>query len=352
MQLLAVNIGIWIGVGAGVVALLFFLAGIFRRFTRCSWISWQIFIVFAVTLLFRFLPSDGSAASAVLPPALLLAAAVLVLAVGGWSRHGMLAYQGRPPLIIRFANRFLGGLTVLLNFVVFLFIVAAPVFVALPLFGVDVSVLDVVYENPFWTEFAGRYALDLLIVALLLLAVRCGYRVGLLRALWALLTVALCVGAVILAAYMARRVPFLADWAASLAGNFESLGAFSSIVGTAIVAAVCFAVLLVVIILISVLMNILMKKIRKPTALRAVDGALLALVFAAIFFLVVYGVDFAVYYIADGAWQSLVPGMEDGAAQGTVESVRAVAQMIETFFRTEPLSESLYDGNPFLLLLG
>ena len=35
-QLLSANMGVWIAVGAGAFALLIFLYGVFRRFTRCS----------------------------------------------------------------------------------------------------------------------------------------------------------------------------------------------------------------------------------------------------------------------------------------------------------------------------
>ena len=355
MGLLAVGTGIWIGIGAGVLALLLFLYGFFRRFTRVSWLSWQVMCVFALSLLLRFLPPAASAAvNAAVPPVVLFAAGALVLAVGGWARHGMLAYTGTTGGFIRFSNRFLGGLTAVLNFFLFFGVLALPVLAALPVFGVNVAFLGGMYANPVWTGFAKPYSLDLLVIALFLLAVRCGYRVGLMRALWALITVLLGFGAVVLAVYMVLRVPFLKNWAAGIAGHFAHLGAYASVLGAAVMAAICFVVLLIVVILLSVLINMLMKKLRKPTVLRALDGALLAVVFAALFFLFAFALDLLVYFLAHGAEELLI-GEEGGillSLRSVLGTVSDVGKKLESVFRASPLAMRLYNGNPFLLLLG
>ena len=54
--LLAVNLAVPIAIGAGVLALAAFLYGIFRKFTRVSWLSWQTLLVFA-----PFLRGHGAA---------------------------------------------------------------------------------------------------------------------------------------------------------------------------------------------------------------------------------------------------------------------------------------------------
>ena len=58
--LLAVDLAVPIGICAGVLALAALLYGIFRKFTRVSWLSWQVLIVFAATLLAGVLPTPAS----------------------------------------------------------------------------------------------------------------------------------------------------------------------------------------------------------------------------------------------------------------------------------------------------
>ena len=351
--------GVWIAVGAGVLALLLFVYGVFRRFTRCSWLSWQVLILFAVSCLFKLMPAGGSAAAnAVLPPVILFAAAALVLAVGGWTRHGFLAYKKRPPAFIRFCNRLLGGLTAVLNCAVFFAAIALPVFVALPLFGVQIADLSALYESAVWQNVLAGHALDLLTVSACLLAVRCGYRVGLLRSLWAILTILLCFGAAVLSVVLTVQASVFAGWAASFAARLPSLGAYASVVGKAIMAGIIFVVLLIVILVLSALINLLMKKLRTPDVLRAIDGALLALVFGAIFFAFAFALDLGVYFLAHGGMENAfgalagAAGSAGSAAEGALGAVAAFMQKVEALFLSAPLSARLYAYNPFLLLFG
>ena len=46
-EFLSTGLGIGIVVGVCALALILFLYGVFRRFSRCSWLSWQILILFA-----------------------------------------------------------------------------------------------------------------------------------------------------------------------------------------------------------------------------------------------------------------------------------------------------------------
>lgn len=354
-QLLSANMGVWIAVGAGAFALLIFLYGVFRRFTRCSWLSWQIWLAFAALLLLPRLPQgDSAAVRAVIPAAALFAVVAVILIAGGAARSGFLAYGRKTPAFFRFTNRFLGGVTSVLNFVTFFAVLAAPVLAALPVFGVQPAALDVVYKSSVWTEFFAGHAFDLFVIAVCILMVRCGYRVGLLRSLWVILTIVLGAGAVVLAVVMATKVPFMAGWASALAGKFPSLGTYAGTVGTAIVAAGCFVVLLIVVILISALINVLMKKVRTPTVLRVVDGALLAVVFAAIFFAIAYGVNFGVHFLAHGDLEGLLGSLSGmvGSSGDTslAQKIAEIGQKLESLFTSSPLSARLYESNPFLLI--
>lgn len=352
------SIKIWIIVGIVIVALLLFLYGVFRRFTRCSWLSWQIGILFAASLLIPYLPvTQSSALNIVLPVIILFAAVAVVLMSGGWARYGMIVYAGRPPMFFRVMNRILGGLTAVLNFAAFFIVLGTPVLVALPLFGVSPAPLASLYASGFWTGFASKHALDLIVITVCLLAVRSGYRVGLMRSLWAVLTIALVFGALVLAIFLTVKTPLLSGWANALAGNFPSLGAYAVICGRAIVAGGCFLVFLIVIVLVTALFSLLMKKICESTPLRVVDGVLLALVFAAIFFGFAYVIDFGVYYFAHGNFGSAVTITPSGSGVtdtviGALGSVAGVMQRIEQLFLSSPLSARLYAFNPLLLIGG
>ena len=54
--LLAANFVLPVAIAAGVLVLAVFIYGIVRKFTRVSWLSWQVLIVFAVTFLLDLVP--------------------------------------------------------------------------------------------------------------------------------------------------------------------------------------------------------------------------------------------------------------------------------------------------------
>ena len=88
--LLAVNLAVPIAIGAGVLALAAFLYGIFRKFTRVSWLSWQTLLVFAATLLLGFFPvPSGAWGGFAVAAALLAGTSAVVLILGGIVRHAI-----------------------------------------------------------------------------------------------------------------------------------------------------------------------------------------------------------------------------------------------------------------------
>lgn len=345
-DLLAADFVLPVAIAAGVLALAVFIYGIVRKFTRVSWLSWQVLIVFAATLLLGFVPVPAGGWSGwngfLLAAGVLGGASAAVLAIGGVVRHAMLSRMRPANGFFRFMSRLLGGITSLLNLAVFAATLAAPVLVALPLFGVQPEALNVVYQNALWTEFLGTHAFDLFVVAICLIMMRAGYRIGLVRTIWTVFTLALGVGALILAAFMAVNVPFLADLAAKIAGGLPaSLGAGAGVLGTVIVAAICFVVFLVVIILITVLINLLVKKCRGNFVLGIIDGVLMAVVFTVFFFALGAGVDFGVSYLVSNA-----------ASMPMGDKIVPMAQALEALFTSSPLSELLYLCNPVFLLIG
>ena len=197
-------------IAAGVLALAVFIYGFVRRFPRVSWLSWQILIVFAATFFLSALPvPEGGRVGwngFLLAAGLLAGTGAVVLAVGGVVRHAMLMRARPANGFFRFMSRLLGGITALGNFAVFFLVLGAPVLAALPVFHVDVAALDVVYNSPVWELFGG-HAFDLFVVAVFLIMMRAGYRIGFVRTVWTVFTFALGVGALILSFVLAVRVP-------------------------------------------------------------------------------------------------------------------------------------------------
>lgn len=347
----------------GVLALAAFIYGFIRKFTRCSWFSWQLLLAFAATLLLNVieLPA-GEWTSAAISGGGLLAVSAIVLAVGGGVRYGLLAHAGQPSGAVRFFGRLFGGITALLNLVCFVAFFAAPALVAMPCFGYEPEFLSVVYASEVWSLLA-PHLFDLFVVGVCLLMIRAGYRIGLARTIWTLLMLALGAGALVLAVYMTNKVPFLAALAQKIAGSFASLPEIAAqTAGAAVVSAICFVVLFVVLVLIGALCNLLVKKLRRPLVLGVADGVLAAVIFAAIFFGLAYGVNYGVYFLASGGLEELLETLagdlgeqfgEAGEQLGAIaDAVAGVGARLERLFTSSPLSAMLYRYNPIALLVG
>ena len=329
------------GVCAGVLALIAFLYGIFRKFTRVSWLSWQVLIVFAATLLVGVIPVPDAAwgAFAVAAGILVVPSAVLLI-IGGAVRHAMLKRVRPAPLFFRVCSRLLGGLTAVLNVAVFLLVFALPVLTALPLFGVQPEALSFLYESAVW-DWAAAHALDLFTAAGCVVFMRAGYRIGLARSLWTVIAVLLSVVALALSVVLALRVPFLTQFAGTISAALPaSLGVFAGVIGTAVVALLCFLVLFAVVLLLNLLVNQLMKKIVVNPVLGAIDGVLMSVVFTALFFALSCGIGLGIAYLSANA-----------AALPVGEQLVPVLSAIEGLLTSSPLSAVLYLGNPALLLL-
>ena len=94
-------------------------------------------------------------------------------------------------------------------------------------------------------------------------------------------------------------------------------------------------------ILITVLINLLVRKMKGCTVLSIIDGALMAIVFTALFFALGAGVDFGVAYVVANA-ASLPMG----------EALGPVFENIASLLSSSPVSALLYSCNPVTLFLG
>lgn len=344
--LLSMSTPMWITVGAlGALSIASVIYGVFRNFVRMSWTSWQLLLIFAITLLLKVIPVPSGWQGFAVGAGVLVGATALVLISGHLIRRYMMKKPTRSHKFFRVMNRILGALTALLDIVLLLAVIggfALNVIYYTP----TAEGLDVIFTNPVWTQFGAVYVQDLVLIFFCILFMRGGYRIGLVRSLQTVVMIALIFGALFLVGYLALVIPFLRSWtramAGSMSGNFGLNIIPATMISYFIVVAILFLVLFALIMTGGYFLNKGIRKYRalKP-ALTAIDGVILSVVFTLAFVGLVCGF----YFGVSAALQTLAE-RADGA------SIADVLQTVENFFTASPLSALLYRGNPLLLTLG
>lgn len=333
-------------VALSVIAFFSLLYGVFKKFSRMSWAGWQLLLIFAATLLCGLIPetANKTLAFALTVGGFLLVAAA-VLGSGALIRRAMRNYAGKPPLAARVFDRILGALTALVDWILF-FAVAGGFALAIVFYCVPSAAEQIafVYENPLWTGFGAKYALDLALIFFLLFAVKGGYRVGFVKSLWTVLAVALTVVAFAGSLYLATHVSFLVALAQKISAACSNLNSIvANVIGYGVTALVCFIVFFVVLVLFFILVNYAVRGLNKFTAFNVFDGILLSIVFFAVAAAVVCGLDYGVRMIAADA---------SGALGSFGETAAEAGRRIEALFTSSPLSAIFYECNPILVLTG
>ncbi len=349
-HLLLLSNGTVIGIAAGAAgALVFFtlLYGALRKFTRLTWIGLQVPIAFCLLLLADFVPETGNALLDFgIRMGSLFLAAVIPLVLEAIVRGAMYSPKRRPAgKGARVCNRIFGAITSLLALVM-LFVVTG----AFSLKAIEVSpmggALSALFSNPIW-EFLGAHAVDLLLVSLFMLFIRAGYRLGLLKALFYLLMIALTFAAVAGSILFTAELGFMRTFAGIVAGAFRSLHhAVASTLGFAIVCFLVFLVFFAVVILIGAFVNFLIKKINSVRAIAFIDGLIVCLIYTAVFAVFVLTVFFGAYVLESGGGSlsgtlSSLGGMMEGFGRGMAD-----------LFTSSPIAKVIYENNPLMLIFG
>ncbi|MGN1077479.1 MAG: hypothetical protein ACI4ST_03095 [Candidatus Gallimonas sp.] len=321
-----------------------FLYGVIRKFSRMSWAGWQIVLLFFASFLFAYLPADGDKTLLfALAAGGFLAVVALVLGLGALIRRAI-RNHGKYGMGFNAFDRIFGGISALLDWVVFFAAFGGFALACLEIGGTDVASVGEVLSSPVW-KFLSGHIVDLLLIAFLVLAVKGGYRLGFARSILALVGVALTLAAFGGAVALTFRVGFLRRFAGTIAGAFpESVNPIiATLVGNSVVVILCFLVLFAVAALLLALVNLLVKKMNRHTGFNVFDGCVLALVFYLIAVAVVCGVHFGVSALAGGALAEY---------ESFGETVTRVAVSLETVLRSSPMSGLLYACNPLRLLAG
>lgn len=327
----------------GAIVLGTLVYGAFRRFVRMKWTPYQILLLFALTLI---VPLFGSSISGTVGFAvgagLLFVGAVLILAGSHFLRRALLNRKGSS-FASNFFDRFFGAFTALFAIVLYLVIFASSALAVLQ-YVAPLEFLDVVYQNAIWISFGQKYALDLLLVALVLLMVRGGYRLGFLCSLQTLLTVVFVFGALMLSVYGTLNWGFLNGLVAKLStGLSASLGSLVGFLLAFFIVSFVFTFLLVTVFMgLNALLCIPMKRLEKGRITSAIDGGVMAVISFAVLMVVVCGFDAGVFALANGVAEGLG---EFGA------TLSDVFMKIEGAIRGSSFGGFLYDNSPINALI-
>ncbi len=316
MNVVCNNLLIPSGVKTGLIAAVCVLAaalivyGAIRRFSRSSWTGFQIVVIFFVSVGISKINPFGSKIVYFGAIAGILFACIAAVAIlGGILRWVFRTRTKKPNWFFRVFNRILGSVNAIVN-------VAVPV-VAIGGMALTViyyctslpqGALSAVYGNRIWEAF-GKYAPDLLLIAFLTIAVKGGYKLGLLKSIWTVMMMILTVLALVGSVYIAIRMPGISSLSVKLSASFAgSMNAvLARILGYGIVSLVAFVVLIVVIVLLNLLINLGVREMDKIRVVRFFDGALFAVIVFAVSIALVSGTHFAVYSIAHASLPQTPP---------------------------------------------
>lgn len=339
----------------GVLALVSVLYGVFRKFIRMAWTSWQILCIFALSLILPLLPLPDDVWGFVIAAGYLFGTTAFVLLIGKIVRGCMLGKKTQANLFFRICNRVLGAITALLNWVMLVVVLGgaglAAVYYVAPELVSDIGILDTVYANSIWTDFFAKYALDLLLISVCVFFVRGGYRIGLARSIETVLVLALTLVAILAAMYLTIIVPFLRSLLSLIANSIAGTGLnmiIATLIAYFVTVLIVFVVFFIVIVLIGVLLNWLVRKYRSVRVLGVIDGAILSVVFFALFLVLACAFNFAVTLIMNGGLTDLLtnlPEMMQGVS-GSLESIQEIMKPFADFFTSSPLSKIFYQLNP------
>ena len=338
-------------IALGVVALISAVYGALRRFSRITWIGWQLLAAFGIMVAFGQINLDGTGGFVLSLVGFTIAAAVPLI----------LEYFGRKLLVTNrilqprmgemVFDRIFGAVTAILASVSF-FLVVGGFGIALTESMMGKTLLDAAV----WTDFFKNYALDFFTVALLLIVIRAGCRFGLLNGLRALLVFILLAGGFFGSFLLATRVGFGISFSQWIGGLFSGLprmlGAMiGAVIVTFLFTLVCFAVVMVL----NKLMDMGIRKLRGVTAVGIVDSLLTGVLFGAIFLALAVALYTGYSALSGFDLGSAMSGLLDSVGVdadlgGVEEFFSDITDSLVAFVRSSPLSRMIYDTNPLAAL--
>ncbi len=333
---------ILLSVGGG-LALIGLIYGAIRKFTHLTWIGWQLILAFGLDIAVSYLPLDGQniAVHLLLFTAVVALPLIIEYFLRGALVNNRLTKQGTGEKVL---DHLFGALTALLAMVMF--------FVSIGGFGLGIAETfmgKALIEHPIWTFFS-KYVLDFFLIAIFMLVIRAGCRLGVLKLLYFVLIVLLVLGSffgfLLLFSQVQGGIGF-SEW---IGGWFGFEGVLGAIVGCAVATLFFSLVAFILIMLLSKLIDWSIQRVNSHKAIEFVDALLLGVVYTAAFLVVFLGVQGLISVLASGNLLSGIVenlGPDAGESVGAISGqVAAVAQKLAAFAQTSPFSRWIYLGNP------
>ncbi len=338
----------------GALAAVSLVYGLIKKFSRMSWSGWQILILFALCMLFGYVPEDGNKTLwFALAIGLFFGASALLFGLGGLVRRAI-RNHGKFGHGFNALDRIAGALTALLDWAMFAAAIGGFVLAFLENGGYAAELIAPVTQSGVWAVF-GKYAADLILISFLVLFTKGGYRLGLAKLLWTALVLILSFGAVVGAVVLTFRWSFLRGLAASIGASLAGDAISAALIGGIITVAIVAAVFFLVIVAICLIVNLIVKKLNRHTAFNVVDGIFCAVIAALFALAIALGFGLAVNAAAGIDFSSLLsslPSSLDPAAYEEIaKSVHAVFTGLAQTLASSPFSRLLHAYNPLLALV-
>lgn len=205
-------------------------------------------------------------------------------------------------------DRIFGGITLALNAATLCGLIGCFVMLVVDTaqIGALTDMFQSVLEWDLWVNLGRKCAIDALVIALLCMSIRLGYKNGILSVLGAIIVLALIGGAGFLSYHLAFNVEAFTPLAQSLADGglkafVDSLqGAVDGLlVARCIITAGLFLIFLIIVIIISIFVPHIIDKFRGERVVSAVDGFFGAIVLTAILFGILMFLGAMLYQISD-----------------------------------------------------
>ncbi len=323
----------------GALLLICAIYGLIRKFTRLTWIGWELLIVFGVDLL---LPKEMNFAVSTL---LLVLCIVLPLAGEHFLRRALVTKQVTPSRgAANFFDHFGGMFTAIVGVLMFL---AALGGLGVAVMGTFMKESSAVAQIP---PILLEHGLDFFILAVCLVIARAGCRLGIMKGLNYLITVLLVFGAFFGCLLLFSQVGWGLSFSGTVGGWFGMKGSLAPIVGCGVLTLFFTLLLFIGIMFLSHFVD---KKIRSANSYQAVaipDGLILGIAYTAVFILLILGIQALFGALAQGDFlSSLVSSAGIEIDLGNVDSTLAnIGNSLADFAKSSPISAGFYINNPFI----
>ena len=248
------------------------------------------------------------------------------------------------------ANRICGALTLMIKAVVICGVIALVALVLLDFTQLEFvdKVFGEFYAGSFW-KFVSKFAMDAFVIGLMFLAIRSGFRSGIVGALWVLAVLALIGGAGYLSYWLCFNVPAFQNTAAGMtegalgditssiadAANGINLEITATEVAQVILAAGIFLVLFIIIIIAGIIVAGIISRAREGKAFGVVDGVFGAVVALGITVAVMMFAGSVLFSISDVEFMEKFNGyMWYVSSKGTASD----AAIASVFYQNNPLN--------------